>query len=700
MTASDATRDATPPDFSTILIANRGEIALRIVRTARRLGYRTIAVYSAADRDAPHVRSADDAVALDATHASEPYLNVDAVVAAARASGADAIHPGYGFLSERPDFAERCENERLVFIGPSAASMRALGDKARAKRLLADRGVAFLPGYFGTEQDDATLLAAAHATGFPLMIKAAAGGGGRGMRLVIGPSEFRSALEAARREARAAFGDATLLFERALVAPRHVEVQIVGDRFGNVVHLGERDCSVQRRFQKLIEESPSPAVDDTLRTRLGATAVAVARAAQYAGAGTIEFLLDLDGAFYFIEANARLQVEHPVTEAVSGIDLVEWQLRVARGEPLPLAQHEIHIVGHAIEARLCAEDAASGFLPQSGTLVRWQAPDTIRVDHALESGCAISRSYDSMIAKLIAHGPTRDDARRTLARALEQTIALGVTTNAAFLIAALRDQTFVAGEATTAFVDEMRARIPTEAEAIAVDTEAMHARAIVAVLRARSTAREAGFGGWSDWSSNARPPSAVHLEALEDGARTLVHLDAHAHSQAVDTIDATARVVATIDATPHVVATIDAAKYVVAAATGAGRLHVHVDGRFYDTAYAEAGDRLYIALGARTFAFQDLSAVPAAARKTASRDGSLRAPMTGHVIDVRVRPGETVAAETVAVVLEAMKMEHAVTIPFATTIATVEIAKDGHVSAGDVLVTYVAGTNSACSTSR
>jgi geranyl-CoA carboxylase alpha subunit len=643
-----------------ILVANRGEIALRVMRTARRLGYRTIAVYAGADRDAPHVAFADAAVEIAS------YLDAEGIVAAARASGAEAIHPGYGFLSERPEFAARCESEGIVFIGPSAAAMRALGDKAAAKRALDGSGVPLVPGYHGAAQDDASLSAAASELGFPIMVKAAAGGGGRGMRLVDAPAALASALGSARSEAQAAFGDPTLLLERALIAPRHVEVQIAGDRFGAVVHFGERDCSVQRRFQKLIEESPSPAVDPALRERLGAAAIAAARIAGYVGLGTIEFLLDADGAFYFIEANARLQVEHPVTEAIANVDLVEWQIRIARGEPLPLAQAAIRVEGHAIEARLCVEDPAHGFLPQSGTLVRWVAPAGVRVDHGLVSGSAISAEYDSMIAKLIALGPTRDDARRALVRALEETVALGLPTNAAFLAACLRDETFVAGGATTAFIAE-RVRNMTEGSAT---TPAGGPVALAAALRFASAARRSEFGAWTAWSPGSYPPATVLLASARDGAVTAARVE----------LETPNRFSVTVGATTHRVelpSRFDA---------GAARVRVLLDGAAHAVAYAEDGERCFVAIGAEAFAFDDLARVPATAQNEGSGDGIVRAPTSGKVLDVRMRVAERVERGAVAVVLQAMKMEHAVAVTRSGTVREVAVRIGDQVALGTLLV--------------
>ena len=442
--------------FFKVLVANRGEIALRIMRTARRLGYGVVAVYSDADRDALHVREADSAVRIGEALPAQSYLRIDAIIAAAKASGASAVHPGYGFLAENEDFAQACRDAGLVFIGPSPEAIRAMGNKAGAKDIMQKAGVPIVPGYQGTDQSDAVMLAEARRIGFPVMIKAVAGGGGRGMRLVADAAAFPDALRSARSEAQGAFGDPAVILERAIVDPRHIEIQVFGDRYGNAIHLGERDCSVQRRHQKLIEEAPSPKVTPELRARIGAVAVAAVKSIGYEGAGTLEFLLDPGGEFYFMEMNTRLQVEHPVTEAITGLDLVELQLRIAAGEPLGLRQEDVKFSGHAIEVRLCSEDAGHDFMPQSGRMALWQMPDGVRVEHALQSGSEIPPFYDSMIAKIISHGADRNEARGRLICGLEQTAAFGVTTNQGFLISCLRHPGFAAGEATTAFIGNHR----------------------------------------------------------------------------------------------------------------------------------------------------------------------------------------------------------------------------------------------------
>ncbi|MGH8444343.1 MAG: acetyl-CoA carboxylase biotin carboxylase subunit, partial [Solimonas sp.] len=415
--------------FSKVLVANRGEIAVRVIRGAKRQGYRTVAVYSDADADALHVLEADEAVRIGPSPARDSYLSAEAIIAAARQSGAGAIHPGYGFLSERESFAQAVQDAGLVFIGPDPASIAAMGNKSASKIRMLAAGVPCVPGYQGDDQSDATLIAESQKIGLPVMVKAAAGGGGRGMRLVHDASELAAAIQSARSEAANAFGSGQLLIEKAVIDARHVEIQVFGDRHGNVVHFGERDCSVQRRNQKVVEEAPSPAVDEALRLKMGAAAVAAARAVDYVGAGTVEFLLGGDGAFYFLEMNTRLQVEHPVTELVYGVDLVEWQLRVAQGEPLPLAQEAIlaRRKGWAIEVRLCAEDPQRNYLPQTGKVLQWREPAGagVRVDSWLRDGQVISPYYDSMQAKIIAWGEDRETARVRLLQALRDTTLLG-----------------------------------------------------------------------------------------------------------------------------------------------------------------------------------------------------------------------------------------------------------------------------------
>src|SRR5712671_561341 len=449
--------------FSKILIANRGEIACRVIRTARQMGIATVAVYSDADANALHVAMADEARRIGPPPARESYLNIAAIIEAARRSGAEAIHPGYGFLSENPDFAEACAKAGLVFIGPPAAAIRAMGSKAAAKALMEGHGVPVVPGYHGEAQDAASLAAEAERIGYPVLIKASAGGGGRGMRIVTRADEFARALVGAKREAAGAFGDDRILLERYLERPRHIEVQVFGDTQGNIVHLWERDCSIQRRHQKIVEEAPAPGLDKARREKLGEMAVAAARAVGYVGAGTVEFIAE-DGAmknFYFMEMNTRLQVEHPVTEAVTGLDLVEWQIRVAAGEPLPLCQPDLVLRGHAIEARLYAEDPERGFLPQTGTLhgLRFPPSRLARVDTGVRQGDTITPFYDPMIAKIIAWGEDRAAAVGRLRRALAETAVLGVKTNLEFLALVAEHPEFASGAVDTGFIERHRASL-------------------------------------------------------------------------------------------------------------------------------------------------------------------------------------------------------------------------------------------------
>jgi geranyl-CoA carboxylase alpha subunit len=628
-----------------LLIANRGEIARRIIRTAKRMGVRTVAVYSDADRDAPHVREADAAVRIGAASPRESYLNIAAIIAAAREAGADTVHPGYGFLAENADFAQAVIDAGLTWVGPPPAVIRQMGDKAQAKRIARGAGVPTIPGYDEADQSDGALTKAANAIGYPVMIKAAAGGGGRGMRLVRAESELAAALKAARSEAEHAFGDGRLLLERALEGARHIEVQVFADQHGNIVHLGERDCSVQRRHQKLIEESPSPAVDAGSRDKLGAAAVALARAVNYANAGTVEFLLDANGDFFFMEMNTRLQVEHPVTEAITGVDLVEWQLRVARGERFTRQQSDIRFRGHAIEARLCAEDPAKNFLPQAGTMALWIPAEGVRTDHALSSGAAISPHYDSMIAKVIAHGRTRDEARERLACALDDTVALGVATNKALLAAVLRDEEFARGATT----DYLARRFP-KVSATPPDAETL---AVAAVLLAEN----ANFGEWNSWSNNSARSMRVRLAETDVSLR---HAEGGYAAQAGDS-EIALRVISI--ALPHA--------------------RIMLNGVEKAATFALA-ERVHLSLGGQSCSLEDTTHLPAQ-RASAASDGRLVAPMNGRVVAVHARAGDTAEAGRALIVLEAMKMEHALSVPQAVRIKAVHVTAGAQVAPGQLL---------------
>ncbi|MBK6459901.1 MAG: acetyl-CoA carboxylase biotin carboxylase subunit [Myxococcales bacterium] len=500
--------------LSKVLVANRGEIAARVIRTCRKLGIRTVAVYSDADRGAPHVLAADEAVHLGASPARESYLVAEKLLAAARATGADAVHPGYGFLSENDQFSSACAEAGIVFVGPRPEAVRLMGNKRQAKLRMLAAGVPCIPGYEGADQSDETLAQEALRIGLPVMVKAAAGGGGRGMRLVTAPEALAEAIRSARSEAENAFGSGELILEKAVVNARHVEIQVFADSHGNVVHLGERDCSVQRRHQKIIEECPSPAVTPALREAMGEVAVAAARAIDYLGAGTIEFLLAPTGEFYFMEMNTRLQVEHPVTELVTGTDLVAWQLAVAAGEPLPKSQAEIDWRGHAIEVRLCAEDPAREFMPQTGRIVALELPEGegVRVDHGLAEGRDVSPFYDSMVGKLIAHGATREEARCRLVAALERLALLGVVTNKELLLHGLRHPAFASGEYDTGFVP---AHLPSATLAgLGAPTARQVAVAGAALFHADADALRRTSGLPSElvgWSSSHAPSVPVKI---------------------------------------------------------------------------------------------------------------------------------------------------------------------------------------------
>jgi geranyl-CoA carboxylase alpha subunit len=633
-----------------LLIANRGEVALRIGRTARRMGLRTVAIYSEADAGARHAREADAAVEIGGAAPLQSYLNIAAVIAAAKRAGADAVHPGYGFLAENPGFTEAVLDAGLTWIGPSPAAIRAMGDKAEAKRIARTAGVPILPGSEQADEREPVLTDVAGRTGFPLMIKAAAGGGGRGMRLVRHMGEFAAALRLAQSEAQHAFGDRRILLERALEGARHIEVQVFADAHGNVVHLGERDCSLQRRHQKLIEETPSPAVDGPLRARLGAAAIALARAVEYAGAGTVEFLLDGDGRFYFMEMNTRLQVEHPVTEMITGLDLVEWQLRVAAGEPLPLRQDEIRFNGHAIEARLCAEDPAQDFLPQAGRLAAWLPDESIRIDHALEAGTEISPYYDSLVAKFVAHGPTRTAACKQLAGALDRTVALGVPTNKSFLATVLRNEEFLVRGATTDFLTRRGAH----AKPVAPDAETL---AIAAALAAAS----AGFGEWTSWSNN--PARAMAMKLGDD--EIALQFAAGCYRAQAAGAEVGLRVVG----------------------LDWPRARVALDGKPDETvALALEHDAVHLARGGESWRFARTLHLPAAKRAGGAGDGRLIAPMNGRVVAVNATPGETVEAGHALVVLEAMKMEHGMRAPARSRVKAVHVAAGAQVAPGHLLV--------------
>jgi geranyl-CoA carboxylase alpha subunit len=645
----------TRKPFHKILIANRGEIARRIMRTARRLGHGVVAVYSDADRDALHVREADVAVRIGEALPAQSYLRIEAIIAAAKASGAEAVHPGYGFLAENEDFARACCDAGLVFIGPSPEAIRAMGNKAGAKELMRAAGVPCVPGYQGADQSEAAMLAEANAIGFPVMIKAVAGGGGRGMRMVTDAAAFPDALRGARSEAQGAFGDGTMILERAIAEPRHIEIQVFGDAFGHAVHLGERDCSVQRRHQKLIEEAPSPAVSAELRARMGAIAVDAIKRLRYEGAGTLEFLLDRSENFYFMEMNTRLQVEHPVTEAITGLDLVELQLRLAAGEPLGLKQDDIKFDGHAIEVRLCSEDAAHDFMPQSGRMALWEMPSDIRVEHALQSGSEIPPFYDSMIAKLIGFGATRDEARRKLIGGLEQTAAFGLTTNQGFLVACLRHPVFASGEATTAFIDHFREDLLAPRR----DSDAALAALLLFVTDRYAPPWRGGRSLAATFPLPVRIEIDQRIDELEiarerDGGY-VVNRDGNAQRFEVEEL-------------------------------GSDSIRFRSGGLNDSARFFRDGERLYLLHRGVTLAVRDLTRAAQAAASAAGGDGRVRAAMNGRVVAVLVKEGERVAAGQPVMTLEAMKMEHVHVAPVAGVISAIDVAEGEQVTTGRIVV--------------
>ncbi|MGE3599138.1 MAG: biotin carboxylase N-terminal domain-containing protein [Dehalococcoidia bacterium] len=638
-----------------LLVANRGEIAVRVVRTARRLGYRTVAIYSDADCDSEHRWAADESVCIGGARPADSYLDIGKVVLAAKASGAGLVHPGYGFLAENAAFAAACREAGLVFVGPSPEAIEAMGNKARAKQLMEAAGVPCIPGYRGPDQSGQHLFEQAKALGWPVMIKAVAGGGGRGMRLVTGPLDFSAALVSAKSEAAAAFRDDEVLLERALDDPRHIEIQIVADRYGNAIHLGERDCSVQRRHQKVVEEAPSPAVGPELRDRMGSTATAAAQAIGYEGAGTFEFLLDSDGGFYFMEMNTRLQVEHPVTEAITGLDLVELQLRIAAGEPLPLRQSEVRFSGHAIEVRLCAENADADFMPQSGVMARWQVPPDLRVEHAMRSGSTVSPYYDSMIAKLVSHAYSREAARRTLVAGLDRTTALGVQTNRAFLRRCLSHPVFAAGEATTAFVSRAMSTLRTQPGG--------------AVAAARVSAC---------LMQNIRRPLSEASPALVYSGSVSVRLVVNGDVHEV--------IVARTGAGTYRCSMNDEDRLVGISEVREGTCVVTLEGVSSEAQWVADRDVLWLQLCGEDFVVRDTSLEGGGVAGGAETgDGKVRASMTGRVVALHVEAGAVVAAGQHLVTLEAMKIEQTHVAAFAGTIKSIHVIAGDQVSAGFVL---------------
>lgn len=658
--------------FRKILIANRGEIALRIARTCRAMGIVTVAVYSDADADAPHVRFSDEAVCLGGAPVKDSYLNAAKILEAAKRTGAQAIHPGYGFLSENAEFAEHCAEAGLVFIGPPPEAIRRMGLKSPARKLAAAAGAPVVPGYDGDAQDDETLRAELLKIGFPVLIKASAGGGGKGMRVVRTEAEIAEAVESARREAEKAFGNGALLLEKFIERARHVEIQILGDAHGNLVHLFERDCSLQRRHQKVIEESPSPAVNAELRAKMGEAAVKIARAIGYANAGTVEFILapptESGAEFYFIEANTRLQVEHPVTELITGLDLVKLQIEIAEGRPLPFSQNELNAVGHAIEARLYAEDPANSFLPVTGKILDWRLPleiDGLRVDSGVEAGMEVGIHYDPMLAKLIVHAADRETAVRKLCYALRQTVVQGFQTNRDFLIRLLEHETFRQGEADISFLTERLDELLG-----GNDPQLAQASAIAAALYFQQRAQQAdALLAELPPSYRNNPYRAPSIKLLVGNQETEVSYRHLLGGQAGGEFEVSAL-------GKTVVAELLPAE--------AGCLRLAIDGLQRAFRIAETEDRLFLdsSLGAGVVTRLPRHPLPSAA----GGEGTASSPMPGVVLKILVSEGRRVAAGEALLILEAMKMEQTIRAAADGVVEAVKVTTGQVVSPGDVLV--------------
>ncbi|WP_367126493.1 biotin carboxylase N-terminal domain-containing protein [Streptomyces phytohabitans] len=695
--------------FDTVLVANRGEIAVRVLRTLRESGVRSVAVHSDADADARHVREADTAVRIGPTAAAESYLSVERLLDAARRTGARAVHPGYGFLAENAAFARACEAAGLVFIGPPADAIELMGDKIRAKETVRAAGVPVVPGSSGSGLSDDELCAAARKIGMPVLLKPSAGGGGKGMRLVREESRLAEEIAAARREARGSFGDDTLLVERWIDRPRHIEIQVLADGHGHVVHLGERECSLQRRHQKIVEEAPSPLLDEATRAAMGEAAVEAARSCGYRGAGTVEFIVPGDdpGAYFFMEMNTRLQVEHPVTELVTGLDLVEWQLRIAAGERLPYAQEDITLTGHAVEARLCAETARLGtdehtgrpervdFLPSAGTVVLLREPtgDGVRTDSGLVEGTEVGTAYDPMLAKVIAYGPDRPAALRRLRAALAGTSVLGVETNAAFLRRLLDHPAVRAGELDTGLVDRdahtlVRTDVPDEVYAAA------------ALLRHAALEPDAGAGpgadgtgGGSGWTDPFSVPNGWRLGG--EAAWTVHHLRVHGHDPVAVRVRARpapgggtgVREVRVGDG-PPTEAALHTGAGTGTGSGGDGDLRLVWAGVSHRFTYAAAdADVRWFGRDGEAWQVRDHDPVEAALRgRTGAHGGeALTAPMPGTVTVVKAAVGDTVAAGQSLLVVEAMKMEHVIAAPYAGTVTELDVRAGGTVAMDQVL---------------
>jgi len=674
--------------FDTLLVANRGEIACRVMRTARAMGLRTVAVYSDADANARHVREADEAVRLGPAAARDSYLKVEAVIEAAKRTGAGAIHPGYGFLSENGPFVDALEKAGITFVGPPASAIAAMGDKSAAKARMHDAGVPLVPGYHGDDQDDALLKAEADKIGYPVLLKASAGGGGKGMRVVESAAGFQAALDGCRRESQAAFGDQRMLIEKYLTQPRHVEVQVFCDSHGNGVYLFERDCSVQRRHQKVLEEAPAPGMSAELRREMGEAAVRAAREIGYVGAGTVEFLLDVDGSFFFMEMNTRLQVEHPVTEMITGQDLVEWQLRVAMGERLPLAQDELTITGHSFEARLYAEDPEQDFLPATGTLTRFALDlegaglnaDKVRLDSGVESGDAVSMHYDPMLAKLIVHGGDRDQALATLNRALAALDVQGVVTNRAFLQRLATHPAFKGCELDTRFIEKHEESLFAPRE---ITTEAYAAAALIGLKQlSRECESDSPWDRHDGFRLNA--PHTIRLALCATG-HDLTRAQA---PDAEDVVIVEGRRETAADPWQLVIGdeTLTARIQHLEGDAVAVTLNGHrrrLQARLADNGVVVMAD----ATGETRLFWRRIDAIDHGQHEAES---TLTAPMHGTVVALLVEPGQKVEKGMPLMVMEAMKMEHTMAAPADGHVESFHFAAGDTVGQGDVLLEFAA----------
>jgi len=650
--------------ISTLLIANRGEIACRVMRTAKERGIKTVAVYSDADANAPHVRMADDAVRIGPAPVNESYLVIDNIIQAAKDTGADAIHPGYGFLSENAAFSKACDKAGIIFVGPPEKAIDVMGDKARSKRAMIEAGVPCVPGYQGDEQSVKVLAAEAEKIGVPLMVKAAAGGGGRGMRLVHGLKEVPNAIKLARSEAENAFGNGELILEKAIIKPRHVEIQVFADSHGNTIHLGERDCSVQRRHQKVIEEAPCPVMTPELREQMGKAAVDAAKAVDYVGAGTVEFLLDQSGEFYFLEMNTRLQVEHPVTEEITGQDLVALQLKVASGDFLGIEQSDVTLTGHAMEVRLYAEDPDDDFLPSTGHIDLWKPSDLSRVDSGIRTGGEVSPFYDSMVAKIITHGATREEARLRMIAALGETALFGPKTNRDFLIDALDKPDFVEGQATTAFIAENYGE-----SGVDLGAHSFEYYAIAAVLHHKLRQRAAHKLALNvntemlDWSNTGTLETVAQYADGEDAQTIHVHVTAPGSYKITSGLEeAEIRLLSLLP---------DKAK-------------LNVNGHNVIAIYHNNHRTLHLALAKRSLTVTDLTGL--SAMEDVGGGGTVVAPMHGQLLEILVKEGASVSKGDKIAVLEAMKMQHEILAEIDGTVETIAASAGTQIAADDLIM--------------